>query len=80
MWVTALWFMAGLLSGALHIVLLWRGAQPPLWGMAAALLRLLGMALLLVAAALLGKLLPAACGWGSGFAVSAVGVYAWRAL
>jgi hypothetical protein len=80
MWITVLWFMAGLLTGALHILLLWRGAQPPFRGVAAGLLRLLGVALLLVGAALMGELLPAVCGWGSGFAVSAVGVCLWRVL
>jgi hypothetical protein len=80
MWITVLWFMAGLLTGVLHIILLWWGAQPPFRGMAAGLLRLLGVAFLLVGAALMGKLLPAVCGWGSGFAVSAVGVCLWRVL
>jgi hypothetical protein len=80
MWITALWFMAGLLTGAMHILLLWRGVQPPLRGMVAGLLRLLGVALLLVGAAWMGQLLPAACGWGSGFAVSAVGISAWSGL
>jgi hypothetical protein len=80
MWITVLWFMAGLMTGALHILLLWRGTQPPLRGVAAGLLRLLGVALLLVGAALGGKLLPAACGWGSGFAALAIGVCLWKAL
>lgn len=74
MWITALWFVIGLLLGALHILLLWRGAQPPFRGAAAGLLRVLGVTLLLVGAAVMGQLLPAACGWGSGFAVAAVGV------
>jgi hypothetical protein len=78
MWLTVLWFMAGLVTGALHILLLWRGAQPPFRGVATGLLRVLGVALLLVGAALMGQLLPAVCGWGSGFAVSAVGVCLWR--
>jgi hypothetical protein len=79
-WLTALWCVAGLLTGALHILLLWRGAQPPFRGIAAGLLRLLGVAFLLGGAAWMGQLLPAACGWGGGFAVAAVGVYVWRAL
>jgi hypothetical protein len=80
MGLTALWFMAGLVAGALHILLLWRGARLPFGGVAIALLRLLGVALLLVGAALMGKLLPAVCGWGGGFAIAAVGIYVWRTL
>jgi hypothetical protein len=79
-WTTALWFVAGLLTGAIHIFLLWRGAQPPFRGLAAGLLRLLGVAILLVGAALTGKLLPATCGWGGGFVISAVMAYVWKAI
>jgi hypothetical protein len=80
MWTTALWFVVGLLAGTIHILLLWQGARPPFRGVAAGLLRLLGVALLLVGAALMGKLLPAACGWGGGFALAAVGASLWKAL
>jgi len=77
MWLTVLWFLAGLVTGALHTLLLWRGAQPPFRWVAAGLLRVLGVALLLVGAACMGHLLPAVCGWGSGFAVAAIGVWLW---
>jgi hypothetical protein len=80
MWTTAQWFVAGLLIGALHMLLLWRGAQAPSRIVVGGPLRLLGVALLLVGAALMGKLFPVACGWGGGFAVSAIGVYLWKAL
>jgi hypothetical protein len=76
----ALWFVVGLLTGTLHIVLLWWGAQPPLRGIVAGAMRLLGVALLLVVAALMGHLFPAACGWGGGFIVSAIGASLWKAL
>jgi hypothetical protein len=74
-----IWFLAGLLAGTMHILLLWRAAQLPCHGITVMPLRMLGIAVLLMSAALLGELLPAACGWGSGFLVSAVGAYLWKA-
>jgi hypothetical protein len=76
---TVIWFLAGLLAGTMHILLVWRAAQSPCRGVMAMPLRMLGVAALLVSAALLGGLLPAACGWGSGFIISAVGAYLWKA-
>lgn len=77
-WTTMLWFLAGVLIGTLHVLLLWRAAQPPLHSLGTGLLRLLGVTILLVGAALTGALLPAACGWGSGFIFSVVGTTVWK--
>jgi hypothetical protein len=76
--ITTLWFLAGLLIGVLHIQLLWRAAQPPFQGVAVVLLRLLSVAAVFVGAALMGGLLPAACGWGGGFTISAIVTSVWK--
>lgn len=76
---TVLWFLAGLWAGTMHILLLWRAAQLPGREVIVVPLRMLGVAALLVGAALLGGLLPAAGGWSSGFLLSAVASYLWKA-
>jgi hypothetical protein len=78
-WTAGLWFMTGLLTGAVHLILVWRAAQPPFRSLVAGVLRLLGVAVLLVGAALMGHLVAAACGWSGGFVLSAVGAYVWKA-
>jgi hypothetical protein len=76
---TIIWFLAGLWAGTMHILLLWRAAQSPGREVIVVPLRMLGVAALLVGAALLGGLLPAASGWGSSFLISAVGSTLWKA-
>jgi hypothetical protein len=67
---TSIWLAAGLMAGFLHASLLWRqvhrfSAWSPLMGM----LRLGLIAVLLVAAALSGKILAGAAGWAVGLTV-----------
>lgn len=69
------WLVAGVLAGALHAFSLWRAARPPFRWVAAAPLRLVAVAGVLVAAALNGELWPAVGGWTCGFPLTAAVLY-----
>jgi hypothetical protein len=62
-----LWFLIGLLAGAAHVWLLWRGSQPPFRGAAFHFPRILLVGGVFFASAILGGLLPAIAGWMLGY-------------
>ena len=68
MLVSPLWLTAGVVVGGLHAAWLWQAARRASSMMAAiAMVRLLGVAVVLVGAALAGSLLPMCMGWAVGF-------------
>ena len=61
-------FAAGLLFGVLHAAGIWRSTRRPNSLFAViGMLRLLVVGAVLTCAALVGGIIPAACGWGLGF-------------
>lgn len=72
-----LWFAGGLATGLAHAWLIWRASQPPFRWASAGLLRMMPVAAVLVAAAMMGGLIPVAAGWLTAFLIS-VGAVAMR--
>lgn len=72
-WTDAMWLAIGAVIGVAHALGIWRsvthvGATSALLG----LVRLLTIALVLTASAVLGGLIPAALGWVAGFFATVV--------
>ncbi len=63
------WFAAGLAAGLLHAAMLWRAAgRLTAWTPLLSMLRLAGVAAVLVAAAVSGAIIAAGAGWAVGIA------------
>jgi hypothetical protein len=68
----AIWCGLGVLSGAGHGIGLWRAAYDAQSLVPWAFVRLTGVGVVLVAAALMGGLLPAVAGWAGGLVAAGV--------
>ncbi len=67
------WVCAGIAAGAAQAALTWHSAhRPQPWLAALAVARVLGVGLVLAAAAIAGHLLPAALGWALGLVAGVV--------
>ncbi|MCA9214105.1 MAG: hypothetical protein KDB27_13630 [Planctomycetales bacterium] len=66
---TYVWFVAGIVAGCLHAMMLWRASHRlTAWTPALGMLRLSVVSAVLVLSALSGEILVAAAGWAIGLA------------
>lgn len=75
--IFVLWFVIGMSAGGSHVWLVWRASQPPFYGAAWHLPRLLLIGGVLFASAVYGGLLPAVAGWVIAY-FAMVGIVAMR--